>query len=111
MPPGTSASGLPGRERIRSPLGRPYPFVQQLEFRPQGRYAGHVEELELVFKLGEDLLDVLVELDRQARALGSFLESVMELNERFDRLRVTPADVGSRAVDAMLAQLIDNYIC
>jgi sporulation-control protein len=91
--------------------GDPYPFGQQLEFRPQGRYAGHVEELELVFKLGEDLLDVLVGLDRQARSLGSFLESAMELNERFDRLRVTPADVGSGAVDAMLAQLIDNHIC
>ncbi len=90
--------------------GDPYPFIQQLEFRPQGRYAGHVEELELVFKLGEDLLYVLVELDRRARSLGGFLESAMELNERFDRLRVTPADVGSGAVEAMLAQLIDNHV-
>ncbi len=36
--------------------GDPYTFAQQLEFHPGGgRYARHVEELEFVFKLGEDL--------------------------------------------------------
>ena len=62
-----------------------------MEFRPGGeRYAGYVEELGLVFKLGEDLLYVLVGLDRRARSLGGFFESAMEVNERFDRLVVTP---------------------
>jgi sporulation-control protein spo0M len=70
--------------------GHPRPFVQQLGFRPTGGpYAGHVEELELVFKMGPDALDVLVELDRRARSLGGFLESAMELNERCDRLQDT----------------------
>jgi sporulation-control protein len=90
--------------------GHPRPFVQQLEFRPTGGpYAGHVEELELVFKMGPDALDVLVELDRRARPLGGFLESAMELNERFDRLRVTPDDARRGAVEGMLAQLIEAH--
>ncbi len=89
--------------------GDPHPFVQQLEFRPQGRYARRVEELELVFKLGEDVLYVMVELDRRASSLGGLLESAMELNERFDRLRVTAADARDGAVEGMLARLIEDH--
>lgn len=90
--------------------GAPLPFVQQLEFRPRGgRYAGHVEELELVFKQHAGELEVLVELDRRARSLGGFLESAMEMNERFDVLRITPADVQQGTVDDKLARLIDHH--
>ena len=90
--------------------GAPLPFVQQLEFRSRGRYAGRVEEVELVFKLmSDDALDVLVELDRRARSLGGLLESALEMNERFSRLRVTRADAERGAVEAMLAQTIDSH--
>ena len=91
--------------------GAPLPFVQQLEFRPGGRYAGRVEELELVFKLhGDDALDVLVELDRRAGGLGGLLESALEMNERVSRLSVTRSDAERGAVEGMLAQLIDGHI-
>ena len=90
--------------------GAPLPFVQQLEFRPRGRrYAGHVEELELVLKQHAGELEVLVELDRRARSLGGFLESAMEMNERFDVLRVTQADVQQGTVDDKLARLIEQH--
>ena len=90
--------------------GAPLPFVQQLEFRPRGgRYAGRVEELELVFKQRAGELEVLVELDRRARSLGGFLETAMEMNERFDVLRITPADVEGRTVAEKLARLIDRH--
>jgi sporulation-control protein len=82
-----------------------------LEFRPGRRYAGRVEELELVFKLhGDDALDVLVELDRRAGGLGGLLESALEMNERVSRLPVTRSDVERGAVEGMLAQLIDGHI-
>ena len=91
--------------------GAPLPFVQQLEFRPGGRYAGRVEELELVFKLhGDDALDVLVELDRSAGGIGGLLESALEMNERVSRLSVTRSDAERGAVEGMLAQLIDGHI-
>jgi sporulation-control protein len=90
--------------------GAPLPFVQQLEFRPRGRrYAGHVEELELVLKQHAGELEVLVELDRRARSLGGFLESAMEMNERFDVLRVTQADVQQGTVDDKLTRLIEQH--
>ena len=90
--------------------GAPLPFVQQMEFRARGgRYAGRVEELELVFKQRPNELEVLVELDRRARSLGGFLESAMEMNERFDVLRVTQADVQGGTVDEKLAHLLDRH--
>jgi sporulation-control protein len=91
--------------------GYPHPFVQQLELKPSGggRYAGRVEELELIFKPREDGLDVLVELDRRASSLGGFLESAMELNERFDRLHVTPAEARTNAVEGMLSHVIETH--
>lgn len=90
--------------------GSPLPFVQQLEFRPAGgRYSGYVEELELIFKQRAAELEVLVELDRRARGVGSFLESAMEMNERFDVLRVTQADVEQGTVDDKLARLIEHH--
>jgi sporulation-control protein len=91
--------------------GAPLPFVQQLEFRPGGRYAGRLEELELVFKLrGDDALEVLVELDRRAGGIGGLLESALEMNERVSRLTVTRSDAERGAVEGMLAQLIDGHI-
>lgn len=90
--------------------GAPLPFVQQLEFRPRGgRYAGHVEELELVLKQRANELEVLVELDRRARSFGGFLETAMEMNERFDVLRITPTDVQQGKVDDKLARLIEHH--
>ena len=91
--------------------GAPLPFVQQLEFRPGGRYAGRLEELELVFKLSsDDALEVYVELDRRAGGLGGLLESALEMNERFSTLSVTRSDVERGAVEEMLARLIDGHI-
>lgn len=92
-------------------MGAPLPFIQQLEFRPHGRYAGRVEELELVFKLsGDDALEVLVELDRMGGGLGGLLEQALEMNERLSRLTVTRSDVERGAVESMLQQLIDGHI-
>lgn len=92
-------------------MGAPLPFIQQLEFRPHGRYSGRVEELELVFKLAsDDALEVLVELDRRGGGLGGLLEQALEMNERLSRLSVTRADVERGAVEGMLAQLIDSHI-
>jgi sporulation-control protein len=54
-------------------------------------------------------LEVLVELDRRARSLGGFLESAMEMNERFDVLRVTQADVQQGTVDDKLTRLIEQH--
>ncbi len=90
--------------------GAPLPFVQQLEFRPHGRYAGRVEEIELILKLvSDDALEVLVELDRRASSLGGFLETALEMNERFSSLRITRADAQSGAIEGMLARTIESH--
>ena len=90
--------------------GAPLPFVQLFEFKPEGRYRGKVEEIELVFKLaGDEALDVLVELDRRANSLAGLFESALETNERATRLRVTRPDAERGAIEDMLADAIDVH--
>lgn len=79
-------------------------------FRPSGgRYAGRVEELELIFKPCQDGLGVLVELDRRTSSLGDSLDLAMKLNECFDRLQVTPAEARTNAVEGMLSHVIETH--
>jgi sporulation-control protein len=64
--------------------------VQELEFRPQGTYRSHVQELEVIFDLDESGLQVFLEIDRRARGLGLLFEN---LNEQYASLRFTTADL------------------
>ncbi len=56
----------------------------------------------MIFKPRQSGLDEDVDLDRRASSLGGFLESAMEVNERFDRLHVTPVEARTSAVEGML---------
>lgn len=66
------------------------PIVQELEFRPAGRYSRHLRELDVIFGLNQGGLDVFIEVDRRARGLGLLFES---LNEGHASLRFTHADL------------------
>lgn len=70
--------------------GNNYPFVQEFEFRPFGNYRSSLDELEVIFSLHADALEVFLELDRRARGLGGFLAEAFDLDERYTRFRVTP---------------------
>lgn len=79
-------------------------LVQELEFRPSGRYREHLRELELIFGLDHDGLDVFIEIDRRARGLGLFFES---LNEQRGSLHFTLADMERSDWTARLQATID----
>jgi sporulation-control protein len=89
-------------------LGRTYPFVQEFEFRPTGRYRNRLEELELIFFLKQDGLEILLELDKRARGFLGALEEAFNLDERYIRFRLTQAD-RSRSVGE-IASYLQNVI-
>jgi sporulation-control protein len=74
-------------------LGRGYPFVQELEFKPRGKYQNKLDELEVVFYLEENQLEVLLEIDRRARGLTSWVEEALDIDERYARLYVSPTEL------------------
>ncbi|WP_421617648.1 sporulation protein [Brevibacillus sp. TJ4] len=74
-------------------LGRVYPFVQEFEFRPVGPLRSRIEELEAIFFLGADGLEILLEVDKRARGFLGVLEEAFNLDERYVRFRLDNADL------------------
>lgn len=83
------------------------PIVQELEFRPTGAYRHHLRELEVMFHLDQEGLDVFLEIDRRARGLGLFFEG---LNERHTVLHFTPADLQREDWTAQIKAAIDQRL-
>lgn len=89
-------------------LGRNYPFVQEFEFRPSGKYRSRLDELEAIFFLRERECEVLLQVDKRARGLFGALEEAFELDERYLRFRVSQADLSRSTTD--IARSIDTMI-
>lgn len=86
-------------------VGGDQPIVQRLEFRPAGALSQTVQEIELIFHLEQEGLDVWLEVDRTMGALTEFMDD-LELNERLTRFQVTDADLEQRDWGAFLAETI-----
>ncbi|MGE5701374.1 MAG: sporulation protein, partial [Clostridia bacterium] len=89
-------------------LGRTYPFVQEFEFRPTGKYRGRLEELEVIFFLKENGLEVLLEIDKRARGFLGALEEAFNMDERYARFELTAADRNRSTQE--ISAIIDNLI-
>ena len=88
--------------------GHTYPFLQEFEFRPLGSYRRQLDELEVVFFLRSDRLEVLLQIDKRARSFAGWMESAFNLDERYVRFHVTEADLDLPV--SHLAALIDATI-
>ncbi|SIS64370.1 sporulation protein [Salimicrobium flavidum] len=62
-------------------------FVQEFEFSAGGEYHDYLEELEAIFFISQDKLDVMLEVDRRARGLGGLFSEALEMDE--SRSKVT----------------------
>lgn len=89
-------------------LGRDYPFVQEFEFRPIGPLRNRIEELEAIFYLNADGMEVLLEVDKRARGFFGALEEAFNLDERYVRFRLYNADLSRPTID--LANEIERLI-
>ncbi len=79
-------------EYSRHARGR-FPFVQELEFRPGGRYASRMKELELILNPSPDGVEVLLEADLRARGLMGMLMEEFDYSERFAHVRFSNAEL------------------
>jgi len=81
-----------------SRLGRGVPFVQEIEMRPgSGPFRGRLDEVDVITWAGPGTLEVIFEVDRKARGLGSFFAEMLELDESRLRLNFTDADLAHSA--------------
>ncbi|WP_232700118.1 sporulation protein [Brevibacillus daliensis] len=89
-------------------LGAPLQFVQEFEYRSNQKYRRELEELEVVFSLREDELDIYLELDKRARGLFGALMEAADLNDRYVRITLHKQD--KQRTNSEIMQLIENAI-
>ncbi|HLM46391.1 MAG TPA: sporulation protein [Myxococcaceae bacterium] len=94
-----------------SRLGRGLPFVQEFEFYPSSSFRGSVKELELVFFIEPEGVEVIVEVDRRARGLTGLFEQALALDERKQRARFSKQELrmGSRHIAEQLSHIIERH--
>lgn len=83
-----------------------FPFAQEFEFKPSsGEFRSKLDELEAIFYVEEDRIEVLLQIDRKARGLG--VMEALGLDESFVRFSYTAMDVPS--LSSQLGSLIRKY--
>jgi sporulation-control protein len=86
-------------------LRNKYPFVQEFEFIPRGKYSGDLDELEVIFSMKDNSLEVMLEIDKRGKGLLGFLEEAMDADEKIVRFRLTGSESTS-AIASTIGQLI-----
>ncbi|WP_199620394.1 sporulation protein [Paenibacillus alkalitolerans] len=88
-------------------------FAQEFEFYPvSGPFRGKLDELEVIFTPSPaGGLEVLMQIDRRARGLGSLFAEAMDMDETFVRCRFDEATLsrGAQAVASELESVIRRY--
>jgi sporulation-control protein len=93
-------------EELPRRLRRRLPFGQELEFvAGSGEFRGRFDEVELLMFLSEDSVDLILQIDRRARGLSSFLSEAIGTDESYAHLTVPEGATPSEIREA-LAQTI-----
>ncbi|MDF0725667.1 sporulation protein [Cytobacillus sp. S13-E01] len=76
-------------------LRKRLPFIQEFEFIPtSGEFRGKLDEIEVIFfPQSSQTVEVIMEVDRRARGLGSFLAEALEMDESVVRFTVATSDL------------------
>lgn len=86
-----------------------YPFMQEFEFTPTGPFRSHLDELEVVFlSQSEHSVEVLMQIDRKVKGLGSLFAEAFDMDESFVRTTITTQDVPN--LQTKLQQIISKHI-
>ena len=93
-------------EELPHRLRRRLPFAQEIEFvATGGEFRGRFDEVELVMFPSEDEVELLLQVDRRARGLGSFLSEQMGTDESYAGLSVPESATPSEIREAIAGTL------
>lgn len=86
-------------------------FLQEFEFSAGEGYREYLDELETIFLLSEDKLDVMLEVDRRAKGLGGLFAEALEMDENRTKVTLSSEELGGpvEQVAEKLQSVIDRY--
>ena len=89
-------------EELPHRLRRRLPFGQELEFiAGSGEFRGRFDEIELLMFPSEGSVDLILQIDRRARGLGSFLSEAVGTDESYTSLSVPESASPDRIIEAL----------
>ncbi|GLC88829.1 sporulation protein [Lysinibacillus piscis] len=96
-------------EHAPAKLRGAYPFIQEFEYVPTGQYRGHLDELEITFlSQSTSSVDILMQVDRKVRGIGSFFAEALNMDESHVRTTITTQDLPT--IQTKLQQLITKHL-
>ncbi|MGM3042126.1 sporulation control protein Spo0M, partial [Bacillus cereus group sp. BC46] len=75
-----------------------------------GYYRQMLDELELIFLLDEDGLEIIFEVDRRARGFRGWLEEMYNDGEQLVRVRFSQSELeDTEELEEVLEEILDQY--
>lgn len=97
-------------EKAPARIHSPHVFIQEFEFTATNpAYRSRLDELEVTFiNQSAESVDLLLQIDRRARGLGSLFSEMLDMDESFVRLTFTDRD--ALTIESTLRQTIERYM-
>ncbi|SER34528.1 sporulation-control protein [Gracilibacillus ureilyticus] len=90
---------------------RRHGYIQEFEFRPSPEFRSDLDELEAVFFVKEDRIELVLQVDRRVKGLGSLFAEALDMDESNVRLSFTKSEIeqGALFVADKLRDVIKQY--
>jgi sporulation-control protein len=106
----TNVLGFPLR-KVEMEYSRKHRYVQEFEFYPSNEFRRDLDELEAMFFMQEDRVEVVLQIDRRAKGLGGLFAEALEMDENFVRVTFLADDLerGATFIAEKLRGIISRY--
>ncbi|KAB8137832.1 sporulation protein [Gracilibacillus oryzae] len=98
--------------KVEMEHSRRHGYIQEFEFRPSAEFRSDLDELEAVFFVKEDSMDIVLQVDRRAKSLGSLFAEALDMDESNVRMSLSRSEIeqGPAYVAEKIRDLIRQYI-
>lgn len=94
--------------KVEMEYSKRHNYVQEFEFLPGSEFRGDLDELEVMFFLNTDRVDLILQVDRRAKGLGGLFAEALDMDENFVKVTFTNNEIneGTASIAAKLRNTI-----
>ncbi|MFC4402193.1 sporulation protein [Gracilibacillus xinjiangensis] len=97
--------------KVEMEYSKRHGYIQEFEFRPAPAFHSDLDELEAVFFVKEDRVEIALQVDRRVKGLGSLFAEALDMDESNVRLTLTNSEIeqGPAYIANKLRDIIKQY--
>ncbi|WP_010098759.1 sporulation protein [Ornithinibacillus scapharcae] len=97
--------------KVEMEYSRRYNYIQEFEFYPGNMFRRDLDELEAMFFMYDDRVDVLLQIDRRAKGLGGLFAEALDMDENFVKVSFSRQDIdrGTQHIAEEIRNIIESY--